>query len=31
VRDAILCDIIVERFGLTPLVVDTKQLKLMER
>ncbi|MEK6987735.1 MAG: hypothetical protein AABX97_06540 [Candidatus Thermoplasmatota archaeon] len=31
VRDAILCDIIVERFGLMPLVVDTKQMKLMER
>ncbi len=31
VRDAILCDIIVERFGLTPLVLDTKQMKLMER
>ncbi len=30
-RDVILCDIIVERFGLTPLVVDTKQMKLMER
>ncbi|HYM40260.1 MAG TPA: hypothetical protein VEY12_08995 [Thermoplasmata archaeon] len=30
VRDAILCDIIVERFGLTPLVLDTKQMKLME-
>ncbi len=30
-RDAILCDIIVERFGLTPLVLDTKQMKLMER
>ncbi len=31
VRDAILCDIIVERFGLTPLVLDTKQMKLTER
>lgn len=31
VRDAILCDIIVERFGLAPLVLDTKQMKLMER
>ncbi len=31
VRDAILCDLIVERFGLTPLVLDTKQMKLMER
>ncbi len=30
-RDLILCDIIVERFGLAPLVVDTKQMKLMER
>ena len=30
-RDAILCDIIVERFGLTPLVLDTKQMKLTER
>ncbi len=30
-RDLILCDVIVERFGLTPLVVDTKQTKLMER
>ena len=30
VRDAILCDIIVERFGLAPLVLDTKQMKLME-
>jgi len=30
-RDAILCDIIVERFGLTTLVLDTKQMKLMER
>ncbi len=30
-RDAILCDIIVERFGLAPLVLDTKQMKLMER
>ncbi len=31
VRDAILCDIIVERFGLSTLVLDTKQMKLMER
>jgi hypothetical protein len=31
VRDAILCDIIVERFGLAPLVLDTKQMKLTER
>ena len=31
VRDAILCDILVERFGLTPLVLDTKQMKLTER
>ncbi len=30
-RDAILCDLLVERFGLTPLVLDTKQMKLMER
>ena len=30
-RDAILCDIIIDRFGLTPLVLDTKQMKLMER
>ncbi len=30
VRDAILCEIIVERFGLAPLVLDTKQMKLME-
>ncbi len=30
VRDAILCAIIVERYGLTPLVLDTKQMKLME-
>jgi hypothetical protein len=30
-RDAILCDIIVERFSLTPLVLDTKQMKLTER
>ncbi len=31
VRDAILCDIIIERFGLTPLVLETKQMKLTER
>lgn len=31
VRDAILCDIIVERFGLSTLVLDTKQMKLTER
>ena len=31
VRDAILCDMIVERFGLTTLVLDTKQMKLTER
>ena len=31
IRDAILCDIIVERFGLTTLVLDTKQMKLMEK
>jgi len=31
VRDAILCDIIVQRFGLSTLVLDTKQMKLMER
>jgi len=31
VRDVILCDIVVDRFGLAPLVVDTKQMKLMER
>ena len=30
VRDAILCDIIVQRFGLATLVLDTKQMKLME-
>ncbi len=30
-RDAILCDLIVERFGLAPLVLDTKQMTLMER
>lgn len=29
-RDAILCDIIVQRFGLATLVLDTKQMKLME-
>ncbi len=31
VRDAILCDLIVQRFGLATLVLDTKQMKLMER
>ena len=31
VRDAILCDIIVQRFGLSTLVLDTKQMKLTER
>jgi hypothetical protein len=31
VRDAILYRIIVERFGLFPLVLDTKQMKLVER
>ncbi len=31
VRDAILCDVIIERFGLAPLVLDTKQMKLTER
>lgn len=30
-RDAILCGIIIDRFGLAPLVLDTKQMKLMER
>ena len=30
-RDAILCDILVDRFGLAPLVLDTKQMKLTER
>ena len=30
-RDAILCEILVQRFGLTPLVLDTKQMKLSER
>ncbi len=30
VRDVILCDIIVQRFGLATLVLDTKQMKLME-
>ncbi len=30
-RDAILCDLIVQRFGLATLVLDTKQMKLMER
>ncbi len=31
VRDAILCDLIVQRFGLGTLVLDTKQMKLTER
>ncbi len=31
VRDVILCDLIVQRFGLTTLVLDTKQMKLTER
>ncbi len=31
VRDAILCDILVDRFGLATLVLDTKQMKLTER
>lgn len=30
-RDVILCDIIVERFGLSPFVLDTKQMRLSER
>ncbi len=30
-RDLILCDLVVERFGLSTLVVDTKQMKLTER
>jgi hypothetical protein len=30
-RDAILCELIVRRFGLASLVVDTKQMKLTER
>jgi hypothetical protein len=30
-RDAILCDIVVERFGMAPLVLETKQMKLTER
>ncbi len=30
-RDLILCDLLVERFGLSTLVVDTKQMKLTER
>jgi len=30
-RDAILCDIVVERYGMAPLVLETKQMKLTER
>jgi hypothetical protein len=30
-RDAILCELIVRRFGLSGLVLDTKQTKLTER
>ena len=30
-RDAILCEIVLERFGMSSLVLDTKQMKLMER
>ena len=30
-RDAILCDIVVERFGMAALVLETKQMKLTER
>lgn len=30
-RDAILCDLVLERFGMSSLVLDTKQMKLMER
>lgn len=30
-RDAILCELIVRRFGLASLVLDTKQMKLTER
>lgn len=31
VRDEILCDVIVERFGMGALVLETKQMKLTER
>lgn len=30
-RDAILCDIVIERFGMASLVLETKQMKLTER
>jgi len=30
-RDAILCDIVIERFGMATLVLETKQMKLTER
>lgn len=30
-RDALLCELIVRRFGLASLVLDTKQMKLTER